>query len=148
MFRALQPSPFVSRYDISAAKIFQAEVFRLEYFQNIDWLALGQKLIIPACIMVFALFVGVVLNQLLIKKLAGRVKASESEIVEIFFRALRGVPIYLCIVIGLYWSVTTSNLPAGLEKIFSYILFAMIVFAERHDKFQILRCVLQRHDVI
>jgi len=101
----------------------------LEYFQNIDWLALGQKLIVPACIMVFALFVGIALNQLLTQKLAGRVKASESEIVEIFFRALRGVPIYLSIVIGLYWSVTTSNLPAGLEKIFSYILFAMIVFS-------------------
>ena len=101
----------------------------MEYFQNIDWLALGQKLIVPACIMVFALFVGIALNQLLTQKLAGRVKASESEIVEIFFRALRGVPIYLSIVIGLYWSVTTSNLPAGLEKIFSYILFAMIVFS-------------------
>ena len=58
-----------------------------------------------------------------------RVKASESEIFEIFFRAMKGVPIYLCIVIGLYWSVTTSNMPAGLEKIFSYILFAMIVFS-------------------
>ena len=101
----------------------------MEYFQNIDWLALGQKLIIPACILVFSLFVGIALNQLLTQKLAGRVKASESEIVEIFFRAMRGVPIYLSIVIGLYWSVTTSNLPAGLEKIFSYILFAMIVFS-------------------
>lgn len=101
----------------------------MEYFQNIDWIALGQKLIVPACIMVFALFAGVVLNQLLVKKLAGRVKASESEIVEIFFRAMRGVPIYLSIVIGLYWSVTTSDLPAGLEKIFSYVLFAMIVFS-------------------
>ena len=101
----------------------------MEYFQNIDWLTLGQKLIIPACIMVFALFIGIALNQLLTQKLAGRVKASESEIVEIFFRALRGVPIYLSIVIGLYWSVTTSNLPAGLERIFSYVLFAMIVFS-------------------
>ena len=48
---------------------------------------------------------------------------------EIFFRALRGVPIYLCVVIGLYWSVTTSDLPAGLEKIFSYVLFTMIIFS-------------------
>ena len=48
---------------------------------------------------------------------------------EIFFRALRGVPIYLSVVIGLYWIVTTSSLPAGLERIFSYILFAMIVFS-------------------
>ena len=101
----------------------------MAYFQNIDWLALGHKLIVPACILVFSFSVGVMLNRMLTQKLAGRVKASESEIMEIFFQALRGVPIYLCVVIGLYWSVTTSNMPAGLEKIFSYILFAMIVFS-------------------
>jgi len=101
----------------------------LNYLQNIDWLALGEKLIVPACILLFAFFVGIALNRFLQKKLAGRVKASESEIMEIFFRAMKGVPIYLCMVIGLYWSVTTSNMPAGLEKIFSYILFAMIVFS-------------------
>ncbi|MBR0103949.1 MAG: mechanosensitive ion channel [Selenomonadaceae bacterium] len=101
----------------------------MDYFQNIDWLALSHKLIVPACIIVVAFCVGVIINRLLVQKLAGRVKASESELMEIFFRALRGVPIYLCVVTGLYWSVTTSDLPAGLEKIFSYILFAMIVFS-------------------
>ena len=101
----------------------------MDYLQNIDWIALGQKLIVPACILAFSFCVGVVLNRMLTQKLAGRVKASESEIMEIFFRALRGVPIYLSVVIGLYWSVTTSNLPPGLERIFSYILFAMIVFS-------------------
>ena len=99
------------------------------YLLSINWLALGEMLIVPACILVFFFFVGVVLNQLLTKKLARRVKASESEIMEIFFRALRGVPIYLCMVIGLYWCVTTSDLPAGLERIFSYILFTMIVYS-------------------
>ena len=101
----------------------------MAYLQNIDWLALGQKLIVPACILAFAFAVGVVLNRMLTSKLERRVKASESEIMEIFFRALRGVPIYLCVVIGLYWSVTTSDLPPGLERIFSYVLFAMIVFS-------------------
>ena len=101
----------------------------MDYFQNIDWLALGQKLILPACIIFVAFCVGVVLNRLLQSKLERHVKATESEIVEIFFRALRGVPIYLSVVIGLYWSVKTSALPESLEKIFSYVLFAMIVFS-------------------
>ena len=101
----------------------------MDYLSNIDWLALGQKLIMPACIMVIALCIGIGLNQLLTQKLARHVKASESEIMEIFFRALKGVPIYLSVVMGLYWSVTTSNLPAGLERIFSYVLFAMIIFS-------------------
>ena len=101
----------------------------MDYLQHIDWLALGQKLIIPACILFVSFCIGVMLNRFIQSKLEGRVKASESEIFEIFFRAMKGVPIYLCIVIGLYWSVTTSDMPAGLEKIFSYILFAMIVFS-------------------
>ena len=102
----------------------------MEYLQHVDWIALGQKLIVPACILIFAFFVGVALNQLLTQKLERRVKASESEIVGIFFRAMRGVPISLCLVIGLYWIVTTSNdLPPGLVRIFSYVLFASIVFS-------------------
>ena len=101
----------------------------MDYFQHIDWLALGQKLIIPACILFVSFCIGVMLNRFIQRKMEGRVKASESEILEIFFRAMKGVPIYLCIVIGLYWSVTTSDMPASLEKIFSYVLFAMIVFS-------------------
>lgn len=101
----------------------------MDYLQNINWWALGEKLIVPACILVIALCIGVALNNFLTRKLEKRVESSDSEIIEIFFRALKGVPIYLCIVIGLYWSVTTSDMPAGLEKIFSYVLFAMIVFS-------------------
>ena len=101
----------------------------MHYLQNIDWLALGQKLIVPACILAFALFVGVVLNQLLTRKLEEKLNDHESEIRGIFFRAMKGVPISFCLVTGLYWTVTTSDLPAGLERIFSYILFASIVFS-------------------
>ncbi|MBR0262229.1 MAG: mechanosensitive ion channel family protein [Selenomonadaceae bacterium] len=118
-----------SRLIYQLLKIFQEEELYLNYFQHIDWWALGQKLIIPACILVFAFFVGVAINHLLTQKLARHVKASESELMEIFFRAMKGVPISLCMVIGLYWCVTTSELPAGLEKIFSYILFTMIIFS-------------------
>ena len=101
----------------------------MHYFNNIDWSALGAKLIMPACIMVIALCVGVIINRMLTRKLDQHIESTHSEIMEIFFRALKGVPIYLSIVIGLYWSVTTSNLPNGLEKIFSYVLFTMIVFS-------------------
>lgn len=101
----------------------------MNFLGNIDWLSLGQKLIVPACILIIALFIGIALNQLLTQKLEKRVESSDSEIMEIFFRALKGVPISLCLVTGLYWSVTTSSLPPGLERIFSYVLFAVIVFS-------------------
>ena len=101
----------------------------MKYFSNIDWLALGEKLIMPACIMVVALTVGIMLNRMLTRKLDQHMESSDSEIMGIFFRAVKGVPIYLSIVMGLYWSVTTSDMPAGIEKIFSYVLFTMIVFS-------------------
>ena len=101
----------------------------MAYLQNIDWSALGGRLIMPACIMIIALFVGFALNNFLNRKLTQRIESSDSEILGIFFRAVRGVPIYLSIVIGLYWCVTTSDFPPGLEKIFSYVLFTMIVFS-------------------
>ena len=101
----------------------------MKYFSNIDWLAVGEKLIMPVCIMIIALSIGIMLNRMLTRKLDQRMESSDSEIMGIFFRAVKGVPIYLSIVIGLYWSVTTSDLPLGLEKIFSYVLFTMIVFS-------------------
>lgn len=99
-------------------------------WHNIDWLVVGQKLIVPICILVFALFVGVVINQLLIQKLERLVKARESEIIEIFFRAMRGVPVSLCLVTGLYWIITTSErLPKDLIEFFHKVLFSVIVFS-------------------
>ncbi|MBR4905151.1 MAG: mechanosensitive ion channel family protein [Selenomonadaceae bacterium] len=90
---------------------------------------MGHKLIVPACILAFSLAVGIALNNFLEKKIEKRVESSDSEIMEIFFRAMKGVPISLCLVIGLYWSVTTSSMPPGLERIFSYILFTVIIFS-------------------
>ena len=101
----------------------------MEYFKSIAWLVFGEKLIVPACILIFALCVGIIINRMLTRKLASHVQASDLELMEIFFRAMKGVPISLCMVIGLYWVVTTSNLPAGLEKIFSYILFTVIIYS-------------------
>ena len=99
------------------------------YFSSIDWSTFGHKLIVPACILFISLIIGIALNNFLSKKVSSKVEASESEIVGIFFRALKGVPISLCLVIGLYWIVTTSDMPQNLGKIFSYVLFTVIVFS-------------------
>ena len=48
--------------------------------------------------------------------------------IPIFFRAMQGVPISLCLVIGLYWVVNTSKLPDSLIQILSYLLFTSIMF--------------------
>ena len=105
----------------------KGEIF-LEYIKNIDLSVLVEHLILPTIILVFSLIVGITVNKILKNKLAQHIN-EDSDIQNIFFRALQGVPIYLCLILGLYWVVNTSALPASLSNLFSYILFTMIIFS-------------------
>ena len=97
--------------------------------QNIDWLALADKLIVPAIILAVSLFAGIALNSMLENRIKERIYDDESRIKNIFFNALQGLPISLCLIFGLYWIVNTADyLPNGLVRIFSYLLFTVIVF--------------------
>ncbi len=101
----------------------------MEYLQNIDWFALADKLVMPACILIVALIVGVTINNKLQTRLKERIYDDESRIKNIFFNAVQGLPVSMCLIIGLYWIVNTNSyLPAGLVRIFSYLLFTVIVF--------------------
>lgn len=101
----------------------------MDYFYNIDWMNLLKNLTVPVLILAISFAVGVSLNSMLLRKVDRLVKGDEGNIKNIFFRALQGVPISLCVVTGLYWIVTTSQLPGGLMTFFSYILFTSIVFS-------------------
>ena len=80
-------------------------------------------------ILFFALMVGIAINGFLKKKIEQKFQDDDaSQVQEIFFRALQGIPISFCLVIGLYWVVNTAPLPGGFIKIFSYILFTSIIF--------------------
>ena len=97
--------------------------------QNIDWLALADKLIMPAIILAVALFTGIALNSMLNNRMKERIYDDESRFKNILYNALQGLPISMCLIVGLYWIVNTSNyLPEGLVRIFSYLLFTVIVF--------------------
>lgn len=101
----------------------------MAYFRNIDWLELAKHLTIPILILTIALFIGVTLNSMLKTRLERHLKTEEGTIKSIFFNALQGVPISFCLVVGLYWVVSTSSaLPAGVVTFFSYILFTSIIF--------------------
>lgn len=102
----------------------------MKYFQSIDWMSIMDTLIIVACILSVSLIIGVVLNRMLTKKLDAKVEETNSKLIGIFFRAMKGVPIPLCFISGLYWCVQAwEDMPAGLDKIFSCVLFAVIVFS-------------------
>ena len=102
----------------------------MDYFQNFDLSNFLSALIIPAIILIVSLSIGIALNRILKQKVPAKIALDDSEIKNIFFRALHGVPVYLSFIVGLYWIVSTSShLPEGLVKIFSYILFAAIIFS-------------------
>ena len=99
---------------------FFSEVFLLNYLQQIDWMSIMDTLIIVAIILTVSLIIGVVLNRMLTKKLDAKVEATDSELMGIFLRAMKGLPIPLCFVSGLYWCVQAwEDMPVGLDKIFS-----------------------------
>ncbi|MBR1420343.1 MAG: mechanosensitive ion channel family protein [Selenomonadaceae bacterium] len=89
------------------------------------------NLVLPLVILAVAASAGIMLNRLLTQKIEQNFKFDELNvsIKSIFLRALRGVPISLCLVIGLYWIVNTSALPVAIAQLFSYILFTVIVFS-------------------
>ena len=101
----------------------------MNYLSNVDWIWLADKLIMPVCILFAALFAGISLNSILNKKIAQRTKDDdEGHIKNIFYHAMQGLPISMCLIIGLYWIVNTASyLPEGLVRIFSYLLFAVVV---------------------
>lgn len=99
---------------------------------TLSWIDLSQLpslLFVPACILIVSLTIGITVNNMVEKRLHQHVsKLDESSLVYIIIQGLRGIPINLSLVIGLYWIVNTSNLPGSVAKLFSYILFTSIVF--------------------
>lgn len=95
---------------------------------EMELIELLEYLVMPVCILAFSLFVGIAINRALIRKMEQRTKTDVSGIKDLFFRAIRGVPISLCLVIGLYWVVNTSHLPDTLIQLLSYLLFTSIIF--------------------
>ena len=103
----------------------------INHISNMSLESIIMNLVLPLIILAVAASAGVVLNRLLTKKIEQNFKFDELNvsIKSIFLRALRGVPISLCLVIGLYWIVNTSALPSSIMQLFSYILFTVIVFS-------------------
>ena len=95
-------------------------------FDNIE--QLSSQLIVPIIILFLAVTIGIAINRKLNEKIQMRAKTIEPGIKEIFFRAMQGTPISLCLVIGIYWIVNTSKLDANIAQFLSYILFTSIIF--------------------
>ena len=100
----------------------------MDYLMSMDWMRLSELLFLPACILIASLTIGIMINRVLTQRIDRTLKTEEGSVKSIFLHAMRGIPINFCLMSGLYWIVNTSQLPDGLAKIFSYVLFTVIVF--------------------
>ena len=94
----------------------------------IDWTHLMEMLFVPICILVASLTIGIMLNKLINRRIENHLNIDEDSWFYIFINALRGVPVSLCLVVGLYWIVNTNtiNIIEPLTRLFSYILFTTV----------------------
>lgn len=101
----------------------------MEWMSWVDWAHLLEMLLVPFCILAAALTVGITLNRRINKEIKRHLAATGEETTwqDVFINALYGVPVSLCLVVGLYWIVNTIDIIAPLVKIFSYILFTVII---------------------
>ena len=101
----------------------------IEWMSWIDWAHLLEMLILPGCILTVALTAGITINRIIHRRVSRHISTDETTWQFIFVNALRGVPISLCLVVGLYWIVNTSHLSEPLVRIFSYVLFTVIILS-------------------
>ncbi len=97
------------------------------WMSSIDWTHLLEMLIVPLCILFAALTAGIMLNRMIKKRVMNRINTDEASWQSVLVTALQGVPISFCLVVGLYWIVNTIDIIEPLVKIFSYILFTVII---------------------
>ena len=101
----------------------------MEFLKSIDWWAFADSLILSAFLLLFFLFLGIFINRKLTQSLESRVITDdESKMKSIFLNALKGLPISMCLIIGLYWIVNSAEyLSDGLVRMFSYMLFIVVI---------------------
>ena len=100
-----------------------------DWLSWIDWTHLMEMLFIPICILAASLTVGIMLNKLINRRIENHLNIDENSWFYIFINALRGVPVSLCLVVGLYWIVNTINIIEPLTRLLSYILFTVIILS-------------------
>ena len=100
-----------------------------DWLSWIDWTHLMEMLFIPICILAASLTVGIMLNKLINRRIENHLNIDENSWFYIFINALRGVPVSLCLVVGLYWIVNTIKIIEPLTRLFSYILFTVIILS-------------------
>ena len=99
------------------------------FSHTLDFDALVELLIVPACILGAALTVGIIADRLIRRYISQHLEVEESTWKYVFVRSMHGVPIFFSFIIGLYWAIDAVEISPTLTKLLSYILFTSNVFS-------------------
>ena len=99
------------------------------FSHTLDFGALVELLIVPACILGAALTVGIIADRLIRRYISQHLEVEESTWKYVFVRSMHGVPIFFSFIIGLYWAIDAVEISPTLTKLLSYILFTSNVFS-------------------
>lgn len=91
--------------------------------QSLDVKALVELLLVPTCIVLGALTVGIITDRLIRRYINHHLAVDESTWKYVFIRSMHGVPIFFSFIIGLYWAIDAVEISPTLTKMLSYLLF-------------------------
>ena len=93
------------------------------FLQSLDIEAIVELLLVPTCIVLGALTVGIIADRLIRRYINHHLAVDESTWKYVFIRSMHGVPIFFSFIIGLYWAIEAVEISPTLTKLLSYLLF-------------------------
>ena len=99
------------------------------FSHTLDFNTLVDLLLVPVCIVLAALTVGIIADRLIRRYIDRHLAVEESTWKYVFIRSMHGVPIFFSFIIGLYWAIDAVEISPTLTKLLSYLLFTSSVFS-------------------
>ena len=93
------------------------------FLQSLDIEAIVELLLVPTCIVLGALTVGIIADRLIRRYINHHLAVDENTWKYVFIRSLHGVSIFFSFIIGLYWAIKAVEISPTLTKLLSYLLF-------------------------
>lgn len=85
--------------------------------------------LVPVCILLVAVCVGMKINGVIKNYIERRFATAEDTTVKlVIINALRGLPRTWCIATGIYWTINSLNITPAVTNLLSKLLFILIVF--------------------
>lgn len=88
-----------------------------------------EQLLFPITIIIVSMMFGVLLNQIFFGKLRNWLTKQSASIYQIIAQAIKGIPLFISTVIGIYWALEFIPMDAAMTKLLKSLLFIIILIA-------------------